>query len=279
LRIEKSLGPTKTPQEIGYLSRDKYAAHRQVHKSHRRKDAPKDSRRQFKINRKIIAISAAVIILFTLAAGAFNHLRRSRNPFYRYQKAALWHQRQSYHKAIKAYVAFIKKFPQHSKTDDARYYLAACFEKIGRDQDALKAYKKLIDNHPHSPWREYAYYWRGSIYHRLGKFDDAIIEYQKVLADGQENPLGLSALEDTALIYQKQDKFREALSAYRKILESKESLSDGYEHYQIALCYLNLGEFKEARINFEKVIANKQAKEELIGKAEKRIAELDFPKE
>ncbi|MCX5711692.1 MAG: tetratricopeptide repeat protein [Candidatus Omnitrophica bacterium] len=85
-------------------------------------------------------------------------------------------------------------------------------------------------------------------------------EYQKILSEYPDHLLAQSALKEIAICYQKQGKFEEAVGQYEKSLELKSFSSDGYEHYQMALCYSELKQTEKAKEMLQKVISNEEAK-------------------
>ena len=61
---------------------------------------------------------------------------------------------------------------------------------------------------------------------------------------------------------------------YDKILDLTEDTKEGYEYYQMGLCYLGLGQKNKARDMFNKVISSKKANPQLIQDAKEQISKL-----
>ncbi len=234
------------------------------------------SRRERKDEKRIsfkwiisVMLSSAVILSIIVSHGRHN------NPAFRYNSASLLHANNEYYGAIEAYRRFLKRFPADKKAVDAQYYMAGCYEMLEDNMKALNAYDELINKYPSSQWAVYARYWRGGIYTRLNRFDDAITEYQKISQGYPDHTLAPEALYGIALAYQKQGEFEKAIDGYEKLLNLKLYSSDGQEYYQMALCYLGLGQPEKAKDALQDVVSGENADPELVKKATEKIKELE----
>jgi len=276
-RIQQVLGPSKTPQEIGRLpDHKKLHVKRQTGEAHLSRGKQRVARKKTKVKRSQViqaaTITTAVIVIgFALWADA-----RRNNPALHYKRAAQLHRRGDYSRAAQAYADFVKRFPVDIKAGNGQYYMAACLEMMGEYTEALNAYQVLLKDYPESEWASYAQYWRGTIYFKLGQLDKATEEFDAVMKKYPGELVTLSALRDMALCLQQQARFADAIDAYQRILTLTDHVSDGYEHYQMGLCYLELDQSDKAKENFDKVVANKDAKPELIKKAKQKIKELNL---
>jgi ATP-dependent DNA helicase RecG len=232
------------------------------------------SQEKKKIKNTLITI--AIVLAFLSAAIIFlmMQFKESHDPAAQYFRASVSHYKGQYIQAIEAYARFINNFPDNEKADDAAYYMAGCLDVLGEDISALNAYADLLKKYPDSHWAPYAYYWRGIIYVDLGELENAKAEFQKVLEVSPASPLALSAMGKNALCLLKQAKYQEALDAYDKILDLSENIDAGYEHYQMGLCYLGLGQKEKAKDMFKRVITNEKAAPELIQDAREQIKKI-----
>ncbi len=278
-RLQDLSGPAKTPQEIGPLAKERSYKLFSQH-GHRASSAPVGekmvqlAKRMLKL-RKIFMTAVAVFIVFILFIGVlYVRIKRRKDPVFQYEKAATWHNRKEYRRAIGAYANFIDKFPDSDKAADAQYYIAGCLEFIGEEINALNAYDELVRRYPNSRWVIYAYYWRAAIYARLGEYEKAQGEYQRILQEYTNHPLTPFVMRELAMMYQKQSKWKEAIGLYDKILDMRGFSSDGYEHYQMGLCYIELGQKDKARQMFQRVVVNEKANPDIVKEAKGQIEKL-----
>jgi len=271
-KIQRAIAPAKSPQEIASLLKQNKedANHKSTYiNSHTRPDI-KDVK---KPKKRLIQIGIGIVMLLVLVfALAFN--TKPRDPLALYHRASVLHNRGNYREAIYAYSEFLNEFPDSEKAESAQYYLAGCMDILGEDVSALNAYAKLLQKYPKSRWVPYAYYWRGGIFLDMGELDNAIAEYQKLLKGYPGYPITLSAMRSTAVLYYKQKKFKETIDMYQKILDAAEASSDGYEYYQMSLCYIELGQKDKAREMLKRVISSEKSNPKIVEQANEIINKL-----
>lgn len=274
-RIQQVLGPAKSPQEIGRLPDHKrlHVSH-QTGKPHLSRGVQRIARKRKKVDKRLVVLAVLGVGFVILIATIVVNIAKMGNPVIQYKKATVLHHEKEYHKAARAYADFIRNFPNDDRVDDALYYMAASLELAGRYSEALDAYDRLLKKYPRSPRKVYSIYWKGALYLKLGRLDEAIAEYDKVLQKYPDNLIVLAAMRDMALCFEKQGEFEKAIDMYQELLNSKGTSADGSEHYRMGLSYMELGQDKEAKENFEKVISNENAKPNLIRKANEEIENL-----
>ncbi|MDD4955314.1 MAG: DUF3808 domain-containing protein [Candidatus Omnitrophica bacterium] len=270
---QRVIAPAKTPQEIAFLTKDS------------RKDFPKDGYinsdiqaiiEGFKKSKKILPQIIAGFVLLLIAVSVVFFSTRPKNPLEFYYKASIMHSRGEYREAIDNYSRFIEEFPSSDKADSAQYYLAGCMDILGEEVGALNAYADLLKKYPKSRWVPYAYYWRGEIFLNMGELDSAISEYQKMLKEYPNHPVAVSAMRGIGLAYYKQNKFKEAIDMYQSVLDIAETSSDGYEYYQMGLCYLKLGQKDKAKEMFKKVISSEKSSPRIVEQANEELSKINI---
>ncbi|MDP2922796.1 MAG: tetratricopeptide repeat protein [Candidatus Omnitrophota bacterium] len=273
-RIQRIIGPAITPQEMASLSKEsrdytnkgeRYAIGSVI------QTLINNAKKSKKILIRFVAIGTGlllIIIVITLFRTSAS------DPVAQYYRASLAHNRGEYREAIDAYSRFLIEFPNSEKADSAQYYMAGCMDILGEDVGALNAYADLLKKYPKSRWAAYAYYWRGALYLDIGELDNAITEYQRVLKEYPDHPIALSAMHGIASCFYKQGKFQEAIDMYEKALDLAEASSEGYEYYQIGLCYLELGQKDKAKQMFTRIISSEKANPELLKEVNEKISAL-----
>jgi ATP-dependent DNA helicase RecG len=273
-RIQKVVGPVKTPQEITFLSKE--SKRDTLQKNGYLNSNPQSIIEQFKKSKKILPkFIIGAVILFVLALVIFFNTRPV-DPLALYYKASVLHSRGEYRDAIDVYSRFIEEFPNSEKADSAQYYLAGCMDILGEQVGALNVYADLLKRYPKSRWVPYAYYWRGEIFLNMGELDKAVAEYQKMLNEYPDHPIALSAMRSIGILYYKQNKFKDAIGMYEKVLDIAEVSNDGYEYYQIGLCYLKLGQKDKAREMFRKVISSEKSSPKMVEQANEELNKLNI---
>jgi ATP-dependent DNA helicase RecG len=274
-KVQVAIGDTKKPHELMPLAREEPE-----------QNPASDSKFDFGLflksfsgqKKRVIKtmLKAAVAAVFLLAAAIFIVMWRKNihNPAAQYYKASFLHYKGEYAQAVNAYANFINSFPDNEKVNDATYYMAGCLDILGENIGALNAYADLLKKYPKSRWAPYAHYWRGNIYFDLEEFDNAKTSFQKTFETSPNSQLTLSAMNKAAFCLFKQGKFQEAIDMYDKILDLTEDTKEGYEYYQMGLCYLGLGQKNKARDMFNKVISSKKANPQLIQDAKEQISKL-----
>lgn len=274
-RIQKVIGPAKSPQEMTALTKEN-AQPTTVpgQKINLASLAQAFSSKVKKSKNNIIKAAVAGIILLVLSVFIIVSWSNARSPLVQYHRAAVLHNQGRYSEAIDAYARFLKNFPDNEKTSDAQYYMAGCLDVLGEDISALNAYADLLKKYPKSRWAPYAYYWRGAIYLDLGEFDNALAQYQQVIDSYPDHPIVLSAMRDSATCLFKRGKFQDAIDAYERILDLTEASNEGYEYYQMGLCYLELGQKDKAKEIFAKVVAGDKMSPQLVKDAKNQLDKL-----
>lgn len=256
--VQKMLAAPKKPIDIERPEKEVEKEEKEISRGDKAAD------RKIGAKTKMIAAGISLTFLIVLIGVLY---KTGDNDIRQYRLAANLHAEKQYEKALIQYRDFIRRFPNSKKIGDAQYYLASCLEMIGKDKEALNAYRDLLDNYPASDKTSYAQYSIGTIYLKQGLVNKAMEELQKEIRDYPRSPITLSALRDLALSHQRQNYFEEAIKRYQEALDFQGRISNGYECYQMALCYLQLKQFKEAKKMFEEVILNPASDMEWIRKA------------
>jgi TolA-binding protein len=209
--------------------------------------------------------------LLLLVVGIISYASRGDLSEQQYHAAAVFHNNEEYRKAADAYTNFLKRYPNDVKAPDALYSLAACLEMAGENVNALRAYETFLKKHPDSGWTVYVQYWKGGIHLKLQQFDAAIKEYKELIRKNPKHIILLSAMRGIGVALQEKDMFEKAIEMYEQALKEEGIATDGYIHYQMALCHLELNHQNEAQQLLEKIISNERANPELINEAKEKI--------
>jgi len=126
----------------------------------------------------------------------------------------------------------------------------------GYFESAIGEYYRVIESHPESKYTPMSYYKIGLTYHRfLGNREKAIDIYSTLFFLHPDSPASDLAREDRAKIFSSQEKHRRAIEDYDILLQSSTPEKMAEYQYLIALEYISINDFMQARIEFNEILA------------------------
>ena len=160
--------------------------------------------------------------------------------------------KKDYRSAIDAYRRVIRRWPQSSSTQDARFGLAECLSAIGYHYQAFKEYQQLIEKHPNTSHFDTVLQRQFEIGNlflagerqkawgvRWFPSTERTIEiFEKIVKNGPYSPVAPEAQFRIGLTYEKEKDYIAAVHAYEKILEryAKSPLAERAQ-FQIGYAY------------------------------------------
>jgi outer membrane assembly lipoprotein YfiO len=137
-------------------------------------------------------------------------------------------------KAIDEYKKVHKYFPESNYCDLAQYSIGRALETQGEYEDAVEEYQKVIDDYPNS------------------QLFGHVLEKQRKIAD-RFFDLGVQREEHFFLF--RGGNFDKAIEIYKKVIDNQPFTDFSAEaQYRVGLCYMKLGLYEEASVEFQKVI-------------------------
>jgi tetratricopeptide (TPR) repeat protein len=141
-------------------------------------------------------------------------------------------------------------------SDDGYLRLGRAYLNMGQKPEALAAFQHAIDANP--------YYWSnynmlGVAYSQFGDNVQASKAFERVTELDPKNPNGWINLGALAL---HEGNWNLAIPAFRKALELKPSVES---YSNLGTSYFFLGQYEEARVNFEKALEMSPKQGELVG--------------
>ncbi|MEX2595402.1 MAG: tetratricopeptide repeat protein [Salibacteraceae bacterium] len=130
--------------------------------------------------------------------------------------------------------------------EDVLYELAYCFELTKNYEDAVIAFNKVIDQ---APYNEHAWFNLGAAYQATGQLEKALTAFDYVSVIDENF---YAAYFNKANVLVKLQRYDQAIELFKKALDF--DVLDSLIYFYIGDCYDNLGDSKNALINFEKAI-------------------------
>jgi TolA-binding protein len=135
---------------------------------------------------------------------------------------------------------------------EEQYVRAEVLLEKGEYQGAADTFANLHQRHPNFHLAPQGLYQSGEIFNLyLGKYQEALLAYLLVEKNYPQNELAAKAQLKIAEIYKHRLRdYTRAIVAYQKILDQGAAEGDRLQ-YEIADAYFRLGNFEQARIEFE----------------------------
>lgn len=120
---------------------------------------------------------------------------------------------------------------------------------------AIEEFTDFVTNYPGSEFAAESQYRIGYIHsHHLRDAKSAMDAYAILFRLYPESPQVSLAREDMAAIYSGTGEERKAIGEYARLMESGPSAKKDFYRYQIAMGYVTLNDFRQARIEFEEIL-------------------------
>ena len=177
-----------------------------------------------------------------------------------HQLSNLFSQRYQYNEALLQCQQILKQHPNTSVGSIAAYLTAYYLNIEGKTHKAMKGYKFFLDTYPDSIYRSSAVSHLVRLYTENELFDEA----EKLIKERMElNPTDTTLIEELASIYRQQDNNQDALDLYISLLD-KNPKSTSIRR-KLGTLYLELGDKKQAILEWEKIVAGQIDKDEQMG--------------
>lgn len=142
-----------------------------------------------------------------------------------------------YESALREFQKLLEYFPTSQEAAEAQFMVGDCQEKLGLPYEACQSYQNVIDKFPST-----------------SKFRE-IVDRQLVIADYfyNENPRNLSITEKAKGIFSISN-WEKAANIYKMAIKNYPYHENADQiQFKIAKCYMNLGKYEMARVEFEKI--------------------------
>ena len=172
-----------------------------------------------------------------------------------YGKAYCFYELKEYENSARAFSEFVKRYPDDSRTFDARlrladsYYATKNFTASGKIYKELMHYDKKALNNP------YDYYQYAQALFKGNDYQDAINEFSTLQERFPKSEYADKAMYLIGWIYFQQGNYNSAISSYRDVLDKYPGSSIGsLIFYSLGDCYYNLGNYDSAVVNYQQVM-------------------------
>ncbi len=177
-----------------------------------------------------------------------------------HQLIYLFSQRYQYNEALLQSQQILKQHPNTSAGSIAAYLTAYYFYVEGKPDKAMEGYKFFLDTYPDSIYRSSGVSNLVRLYTENERFDEA----EKLIKKRLElNPTDTTLIEELASIYRQQEHHQKALDLYISILD-KNPTSTSIRR-KLGTLYLELGNKKQAIIEWEKIVEGQIDKDQQMG--------------
>jgi TolA-binding protein len=126
---------------------------------------------------------------------------------------------QEFMKALDAFEALQKTFPEYPTSAKALFYAGKCYYALEYYARSLKTWETVLAQYADHPIAADAAFEIGGTYFRALKYDDAVAYYQLVISDYPESPLAKQAQLEIGNSYYNASDDEKAIQAYDKFLK------------------------------------------------------------
>ncbi len=138
---------------------------------------------------------------------------------------------------------------------DGVFFRAEELLSHGRYQQALEHYTVFVDTYPESEFAPKSQYMIGYILsHHLSRPEEAMDAYAMVVSLYPESYYTVKAREDMARLYSLRADHRAAITQYDWLMEKGIEDKKPRYRYNMALEYIKMNEFKQARVELEELL-------------------------
>jgi len=132
-------------------------------------------------------------------------------------------------------------------------------DALGRGEylEAAALYRSFITNYPDSPLAPEGQYKISYIYSRhVRDLKKAMDAYSMLFYLYPESPQAVTAREDRAELFSSRKEYRKAIADYAWLLENGPPEKNDLYRYNIAMEYIKMNDFRQARIELEELLKN-----------------------
>jgi TolA-binding protein len=129
-----------------------------------------------------------------------------------------------FEKSLKAFEQFIKDYPNHPKTPDAKYQAGLVNISLARFKDAINLFESISSEKTEPTLRERAIYRIGECFFNLGNIKEAGDTFNKVIKLFPQGNAKYDALYQIGELAYLQNRYSDALLAFEAIAKSESEL-------------------------------------------------------
>jgi TolA-binding protein len=171
-----------------------------------------------------------------------------------FQSALCFFKLKQFKEASAKYSEFIKQYPKHPKSSEAKFYQAEAEYRLGNFSKSAQLYQESVESSGESKKEESLYGVAWSFY-KQGNFQQAIESFEQLLAGYPKGKFAFDAqlrLGDAHFFLKD---YKKAISSYRMVIRFyPDSASIDYAFFQIGQSYIKEGDNTEAFKIFEGLI-------------------------
>lgn len=172
-----------------------------------------------------------------------------------YGKAYCYYDLGDYQNASDRFNEFLKKYPDNSRSVDARLRLADSYYGMKNYSSSSKVFKELFNFDKSSLRDPNTYYQYAQTLYKSGNTREAISEFNNLQRKFPRSEYADKSLYIIGWIHFQQNNFDQAIKDYENVLEIYPNSSLGPTiNYSIGDCYFNKGEYDSAIVNYQKVL-------------------------
>lgn len=186
-----------------------------------------------------------------------------------------------YNEAIKAFVAYLKEYPNSSRVDESYTFLVDMYMSAKNYKDALFSIENIKnkDSKLKTAYQKIAFYRAIELFND-NELNEAIKVFDKTRNVGQNNQFNALSLYWIAEAQYRLAKYDTALATYQNFIVTPGAMNTNYynmANYNIAYCYFNTKEYSQALINFKKFINGKNKEDvKIINDAYIRAGDCNY---
>jgi TolA-binding protein len=160
--------------------------------------------------------------------------------------------------ALQAFSAFLALAPDHEFALQARFARAALLRETEQLSDAAEALKQLVQEAPVGLQDEALFWWAETTY-QLGDYAEAGVVYQRLVSEYPQSTRVNASLYGWGWSEVKQHQCAAAVQPWETLLQRAPQLPQALEvHYQLGVCYIELGQSVSARQHLQEMVEAKQ---------------------
>jgi len=194
-----------------------------------------------------------VAALLALLAGS---LARADEAEDQYAVAAGHYARQNWKLAVVEFEAFLQKYPQQSKADQATFFLAEALLQLGRTEEANARFGQYLQREPNGPLARQAMFRSAEAAYLSGRLEQAKPQFEQFLAKHPGDPLNAYTLNYLGQVALSGQDYHGAEKYFRQMLrEFPRGRDQDESRYGLARALDKLGQAEEAEHLYAAVAA------------------------
>lgn len=166
----------------------------------------------------------------------------------------------AYENSLRTFERFLKAFPHHQRSPEAKFYLASCYEKLGNTEQALATFTSLANSNATGPLVEAAAQQVANTYYKDKKYQQAEPQFARLAQVATKPEIRHLALFQRALCLQHLDRNDDLKAALRAVVFDEGSPYQEKARLAISSIYVTTGEKGRAYANYKILTESKDPK-------------------